>query len=88
MVHRDCVLKNQRGLHARSAAHFVKTASAFKSDIWIMYQDQKVSGKSIMALMMLGARVGKTLSIYAQGDDEEEAIDTLAKLIHEKFYEN
>jgi len=79
---------NVRGLHARATAEFVKLADTFTCDIWVSNSENlKVSGKSIMGLLMLGAPMGMTLLIEAEGSDAELALDSLEKLIINKFGE-
>ncbi len=79
---------NRRGLHARAAAKFVKTATAFKADITVSRSGQKVSGHSIMGLMMLAASPGCEIEISCSGDDGEAALNALAGLVANKFEED
>jgi phosphocarrier protein HPr len=78
---------NRLGLHARPAAEIVKTAAQFKSEITIIRDDLEVNGKSIMGVMMLAAEYGATITLRADGPDEEQAVDGLAELIASKFRE-
>ena len=78
---------NKLGLHARASARLTQVASAFKSDIWISRSGRRVNAKSIMGVMMLAAGQGATVEIEAEGEDAEAAIDTLVKLIRDKFGE-
>lgn len=78
---------NQRGLHARAAAKFVKTAGVFKSDIAVSRQGQTVSGLSIMGLMMLAASTGCEIEIACNGSDARAALATLSELVANKFEE-
>ncbi len=87
MQQRPVTIINKLGLHARAAAKFVTTASGFSSNIDIEKDGQKVNGKSIMGVMMLAASRGTRLLIHADGEDEQEAVDSLEKLIGEKFGE-
>ena len=79
---------NQKGLHARAAARFVKTAAQFEADIWVRKNGTAVSGRSIMGLMMLAAASGALVEISATGRDAATAVDTLARLIECKFDED
>jgi phosphocarrier protein HPr len=79
---------NQRGLHARAAARFVKTASQFAAEVWVRKNGTGVSGRSIMGLMMLAAASGTLIELTATGHDAEVAVDTLARLIECKFDED
>src|ERR1700680_5075806 len=78
---------NQRGLHARAAARFVKTAAQFNAEIWVRKNGTAVSGRSIMGLMMLAAASGAVIEIAATGPDAATAVETLARLIECKFDE-
>jgi len=80
-------IANQKGLHARAAAKFVKTAGAFTADIRVSKGEMDVSGGSIMGLMMLAASIGSELEISAKGADARAAIDALVDLIDRKFDE-
>jgi phosphocarrier protein HPr len=86
-LRRSALICNQRGLHARAAAKFVKVAAAFTSEIDVRKGDQSVSGQSIMGLMMLAAGIGSTVEITVNGDDAEAAMDAVLDLIGRKFDE-
>ena len=88
MAEQDVQILNKNGLHARPAAEIVKAASKFKSDITIVRDDIEVNGKSIMGVMMLAAEYGSTVMLRATGPDAEQAIDTLSRLIADKFGES
>jgi phosphocarrier protein HPr len=87
-VRQACTICNQKGLHARAAARFVKTAAAFEAEIWVRKNGTTVSGRSIMGLMMLAAASGARIEITATGRDAAAAVDTLARLIECKFDED
>ena len=78
----------RRGLHARAAALFVKTAHRFEAEIWVRKNGNCVSGRSIMGLMMLAAASGAELQIAAAGPDADSAVETLARLVECKFDED
>lgn len=86
-LRRSALICNQRGLHARAAAKFVKVAAAFTSEIDVRKGDQSVSGQSIMGLMMLAAGIGSTVEITVNGDDAEAAMAAVLDLIGRKFDE-
>jgi phosphocarrier protein len=79
---------NRLGLHARAAASFVKLASSFDSDIFLVYGEQSVNGKSIMGIMMLAASQGTEMLIEVDGTDEREATSALVELINNRFGED
>ncbi len=88
MQSKTITIINKLGLHARAAAKLVQTASSFNSEINISHNGRKVSGKSIMGIMMLAASKGTSIDITTAGDDEVEAMEELEKLILGKFGED
>ncbi len=80
-------ISNRLGLHARPAMSFVDIANTFSSDIKISNGEQKVDGKSIMQMMMLGATKGTELTIAAQGPDAQAAVTALTDLVNCGFNE-
>jgi phosphocarrier protein HPr len=80
-------IRNRLGLHARAAAHFVKKASGYKSDVWVEKDGQQVNGKSIMGLLMLACPLGTKLAVKVEGPDEVEAFSDLGRLIDDGFGE-
>ena len=83
-----CTICNQKGLHARAAARFVKTAAQFDAEVQVRKNGTAVSGRSIMGLMMLAAASGTVIEISATGRDAATAVETLARLIECKFDED
>ena len=79
------LIRNQLGLHARACALFVKTASKYRSDVFVSRDDLEVNGKSIMGVMMLAAEEGATIVVRARGEDEAAAIEALRELVDGKF---
>ena len=80
-------IRNQRGLHARAAAKFVKLAGSFDAQIRVLKGDTDVSGVSIMGLMMLGAGIGTDIELRASGRQAGEAMGALIELIERRFDE-
>jgi phosphocarrier protein len=87
-VSQTVTISNQRGLHARAAAKFVKLAATFDCEIEVKRGETQVSGQSIMGLMMLAAGPGTSVELFAYGNDAETAIAALADLINRKFDED
>ncbi len=85
---RELAIINQRGLHARASAKFVKCAEGYDADITVSRDGMTVPATSIMGLMMLGAAMGTTISVEAAGPEAEEALDALAQLVASKFDED
>jgi phosphocarrier protein len=83
----DVVVENSLGLHARPAALLVRTASQFGCEVTIGRDGHVSDGKSIIAVLMLGAGPGATLSLTARGDDADEALRALEGLFRSKFGE-
>ncbi|MCM1324211.1 MAG: HPr family phosphocarrier protein [Acetobacter sp.] len=78
---------NERGLHARAAANFVKTIENLDAEVEVERLGQCVGGCSIMGLMMLAAGKGTTIKVSASGNEAEKAIKALTDLINNKFGE-
>jgi phosphocarrier protein HPr len=81
-------ITNKHGLHARPAAHLVKIAGKFASEIKIIKDGLEVNGKSIMGVMMLAAEPGSEITIQIDGSDETSAMEALKELIAKNFYED
>lgn len=78
---------NERGLHARAAANFVKAIDGLNANVEVERLGQTVDGNSIMGLMMLAASKGTTIKVSASGKDAEKAIKNLTFLVNNKFGE-
>tara|TARA_Y100000996_G_scaffold374086_1_gene324020 strand:+ start:86 stop:352 length:267 start_codon:yes stop_codon:yes gene_type:complete len=87
MKERKIIINNKLGLHARAAAKIVTLTNKFDSIINIVNGDKKADAKSIMKILMLSAPKGTEIKITADGKDELSALDSLEKLIKEKFDE-
>ena len=87
-VTRELAIVNQRGLHARASAKFVKCAEGFDANIQVSRDGQTVPATSIMGLMMLAAAMGTSISVEASGPEAIKAIDALAALVASKFDED
>ena len=88
MKEEKVVIPNKLGLHARAAAVFSRQASAFISDVQVIKDSMEVNGKSIMELLTLAATKGSDITIKAHGDDEAQALHTLAELVKQGFGES
>lgn len=78
---------NKLGMHARAAAVFVQTASRFSSEVLVRKGGAEVNGKSIMGILQLATLQGETIEIIARGQDGQEVLDALEKLIQDRFGE-
>ncbi len=81
MVKRDMTITNNIGLHARPATFFIQKANTFKSSIWIEKDDRKVNAKSLLGVLSLGIAQGMVVTLVAEGQDENDAVDGLIELV-------
>ncbi|MCX5695772.1 MAG: HPr family phosphocarrier protein [Candidatus Omnitrophica bacterium] len=81
LVKKQLIVKNKSGLHARPAALFVQVANKFESRITVKRDAEVVNGKSIMGILMLGAEKDSVIIIEADGEDAQEALEELGKII-------
>ena len=84
----EVMICNRKGLHARASAKFVKCAERFNANIRVTRDGQTVGGTSIMGLMMLGASIGTTIKLEADGPEAPEAIEALVALVADGFGED
>ena len=87
MQKREIKIVNKLGLHARASAKLTQSASKFASSIWLTRNGRRVNAKSIMGVMMLAAGLGSTVELETDGEDEQQAMDEIAKLFADKFGE-
>ena len=87
MISKEVVINNQVGLHARPATFFIQKANEFKSSIWVEKDDRRVNAKSLLGVLSLGIVKGTSVTLIADGADDEAAISTLAELIDSDFSE-
>lgn len=87
MTARSVSIVNQLGFHARAAAKFVHVASRFDARVRVARGGKEMDGKSILGLLLLAAAHGTTITISADGTDEQEALDALAALVEAGFGE-
>ena len=80
MAEREATVRPEAGIHGRPAAQFIKTAKQFSSQIVVIKGDREVNAKSVMKVTGF-AKKGEKIIIRAEGEDAEEAVDALAKLI-------
>lgn len=87
MISRDFRINNKLGLHARPSAQLTQVAGRFASEVYIARNGRRVNAKSIMGVMMLAAGPGSTVTVDAEGPDEEEAVAAIGALIASRFGE-
>ena len=87
MYVKQVVINNQVGLRARPATFFTQKANEFKCSVWIEKEERRVNAKSLLGVLSLGIVKGSSINIVADGDDEEQAVETLCELISSNFSE-
>ncbi len=81
MLSRDITIVNDVGLHARPATFFIQKANSFKACIWIEKEDRRVNAKSLLGVLSMGIVKGTVVTVIADGEDEQDALDGLENLI-------
>ena len=87
MTAREVTVANALGLHARAAARFVHLAARFTSQVRVAREAKVMDGKSIMGILLLAAARGTTITISADGADEQAAVEALTELVRTGFGE-
>jgi len=87
MVRKDVTITNNIGLHARPATFFIQKANNYKCSIWVEKYERRVNAKSLLGVLSLGIAKGMTVTLIADGQDEESAVDGLIALIQTGFAE-
>jgi phosphocarrier protein HPr len=85
---RTVEIVNERGLHARASAKFVRLAAGFDAEVKVSKDGSTVDARSIMGLMMLAAGPGSTIEITAEGAEAAQAVEALAELVANRFDED
>jgi len=85
MIQREVKITNNSGLHARPATFFIQKANTYRSGVWVVKDDRKVSAKSLLGVLSIGIAKGMSITLVADGDDEQAAIDGLVELIETGF---
>lgn len=87
MIQETIEITNKLGLHARASAKLSHLANNFQSEVFLIYNGNKVNAKSLLGILTLAASVGTKITIEADGKDEEKAVEELVKLFAAKFDE-
>ena len=88
MTSRTVVVVNQLGMHARAAAKFVRVATRYQARVRVARDAREMDGKSIMGILLLAAARGTSITISAEGADEDEAVQALVALVASGFGED
>ena len=87
-IKKELEIINQRGLHARAASKLVNVVNKYESVVTVSKNDQKVTGSSILGLMMLAAGLGDKIIFEVTGEDEHESFEAIKMLVNNKFDED
>jgi phosphocarrier protein len=87
VIEREVEIVNRLGLHARAAAKLVHAAGGFRSQIWLVRDGEEVDAKSILGILLLAAGQGTRLAVRCDGEDEQQAMAAITRLIAERFEE-
>ena len=87
MISKEVKVVNNVGLHARPATFFIQKANSYKSSVWVEREDRRVNAKSLLGVLSLGIVKDMTVTVIADGADEEAAVDGLKALIESSFDE-
>lgn len=85
MAKEKVTVTDEIGFHARTASLFAKKASVFNSNVQVSFNGKTVNGKSMLAIMTLGVKSNATVEVFADGDDETEALKALIDLVQNNF---
>ena len=87
MFVKEVTVQNHIGLHARPATFFIQKANEFKSSIWVEKEERRVNAKSLLGVLSLGIVGGTSIKVIADGADEQQAVESLVKLVASGFSE-
>jgi phosphocarrier protein HPr len=88
MTSESVTVVNQLGIHARAAAKFVHLATRYEARVRVARDRREMDGKSIMGILLLAAARGSTITISADGQDEDAAVKALVALVQSGFGED
>jgi phosphocarrier protein len=88
MIEKTVTVSNRAGIHARPAAVLVQAAKDFQCNIYMEKGRERINAKSIMGILTLAATYGTELRMIAEGEDEQAALEAIARLFEAKFEED
>lgn len=88
MIRHSLTIQNKLGVHTRAAAKLVDTAKKFGSKVDLIFRDRCVDCKSIMSVITLGAQKDNVIDVVITGEDEQQALTAIEKLVNDKFGED
>ena len=86
MYNKEIVVRCESGLHNKQATYFVQKANEFECSIWLESETRKMNAKSLLGIMSLGIVTGATVTLIANGPDEEAAVAALEALLQRDVY--
>ncbi len=86
MFNKEIVVRCESGLHNKQVTYFVQKANEYKSSVWLENDNRKMNAKSLLGIMSLGIVTGTTVTLSAEGPDEEEAVNALETLLLRDVY--
>ena len=87
MYMQQSIVKCESGLYNRQATYFIQKANEFKASIWVEKEERRVNAKSLLGVLSLGIVGNTPIKIIADGADEQQAVDSLVKLVESGFAE-
>ncbi len=85
---REIEIVNRKGLHARATAKFVQCVEAYDAIVTVTRNEETVGGTSIMGILTLGAGIGTTILVSAEGPQAREVLDAITALVAHRFGED
>ena len=83
MLTKTVVINNPTGLHLRPAGNLCKEAVKYKSKITFNYRNNNTNAKSVLSVLAAGVKQGESIELVIEGDDEEEAMENMVRVIEE-----
>ena len=86
-MHKDVVIRNELGLHARSAAQIAKIVQKSKANVWIKRGREKVDASSIMDILTLACEKGTTITVIIEDPSNIGVLEAVVELVNSGFGE-
>ena len=87
-LRREIEIVNKKGLHARATAKFVQCVEGYDAEVTVTRNEETVGGTSIMGILTLGAGIGSTILVTAEGPQARDVLDAIGALVARKFGED
>ena len=86
MFVKEVIVRCESGLHNSQATYFVQKANEFESSVWLESENRKMNAKSLLGVMSMGVVTGASVTLSANGADEESAVNALEALLQRDVY--